>query len=198
MDSLLWASYCYNPFATSANDGWLSPHERSVLWEPPALVVATGFGIGPPSAHLRKPEYKARLCHFLNFGYNHRRDCFKLLDADAGKVIYSCDITRYHPKAPLIPPINADRCQPTALQEDIYVPAPAPGPDPGPAPAPAPAPTPATLPTPAPAPKPVSQLGYHHLHGRLNPWLRSSHALDANYTIRNMRRPGGHVTKPVQ
>lgn len=59
--------------------------------------------------------------------------------------------TRSAPR--LIPPVDADRCPPTASQDDMHVVAAL-----GPAPAlpPAPAPTPASVLTRAPAPTPTS------------------------------------------
>ena len=91
--------------------------------------------------------------YFLNFGYNHGRDYYKLLDAETGKVVFSRDATWHHPEAPLILPATAAGNPPAAPPEDIYVPMPTPVPSvavPSPALAPA-----ATLPPP-PTPLPTS------------------------------------------
>ena len=56
----------------------------------------------------RKTDPRARMCYFLNFGYNHGRDCYRLLDAETGRVAYSRDVTWHHSKAPWITtPIRA-------------------------------------------------------------------------------------------
>ena len=100
---------------------------------------------------------RARLCYFLNFGYNHGHDCHKLLDAETGKVVLSRDVTGHHPKTSLISLATAVGNPPTAPPGDIYVPMPTPMPSvaaPAPAPVPpAPAPAPSSTPVvPAPAP----------------------------------------------
>ena len=41
----------------------------------------------------RKTDPRARMCYFLNFGYNHGRDCYRLLDAETERVAYSRDVT---------------------------------------------------------------------------------------------------------
>ena len=124
MESLLWASECFNRSATAANDGWLSPHEIFYGNRPP-LPLLPFF---QPAYHRvprqRKSDARARPCYFLNFGYNHGHDCHKLLDAETGKVVYSRDVTWHHPETPLIPPATAVGNSPTAPPEDIYVPMP--------------------------------------------------------------------------
>ena len=153
MESVLWASEYFNRSATSANEGWLSPHEVFYGSRPPLSLLPFFKPAYHRVPNTRKTEPRARLCYFLNFGYNHGRDCYKLLDAETGKVIYSRDVTWHHPQAPLIPPVNADRSPPTALQEEIYVHVPiVPAPTPAPTPTSAPAPTSAPVPTPAPEP----------------------------------------------
>ena len=110
----------------------------------------------------RKTEPRANLCYFLNFGYNHGYDCSKLLDAEIGKkIVFSCDVTWYHPEAPLILPATAVGNPPAVPPEDIYVPIPTPvpivaTPSPAPAPVPAHAPAPAPAATPAPTYVPTS------------------------------------------
>ena len=54
------------------------------------------------------------------FGYNHEWDCYKLLGAETGRIIFA----RRHmalPRGTLNPPVNPDRSPPTALYEDIYL-----------------------------------------------------------------------------
>ena len=154
MESLLWASECFNRSTTAANDGWLSPHG-----DHPPLPLLPFF---QPAYHhrvaqQRKSDPRSCLCYFLNFGYNHGHDCLKILDAETGKVLFSCDVTWYHPEASFIPPVTAVGNLSTAPPEDIYVPILTPVPSvaaPAPAPVP-PAPAPATTPTPVPAPAPT-------------------------------------------
>ena len=92
---------------------------------------------------LRKTDPRARLCYFLFFGYNHGRDCYRLLDAEMGRVAYSCDVTWHHPETPWTAPIHAARTVPS---RDIYVPMSQSVPVASPSPAPV-----ATPPAPAPA-----------------------------------------------
>ena len=164
MESLLWASAYFNRSATAANDGWFSPHKIFCGNRPP-LPLLPFF---QPAYHRvprqRKSDPRARLCYFLNFGYNHEHDCHKLLDAETGKVVIWRDVTWHHPEAPLIPPADAVGNPPTAPPGDIYVPMPTPMPSvaapahapvpPTPAPAPSPTPVPAPAPTPAPPTSP--------------------------------------------
>ena len=161
MESLLWASECFNRSASAANDGWLSPLEIFYENRPP-LPLLPFF---QPAYHRvprqRKSVTRARLCCFLNFDYNHGHDCHKLLDAETEKVVFSRDVTWHHPEAPLIPPATAVGNPPTAPPGDIYVLMPAPMPSvaapapasvrPAPAPAPSPTPVSASAPTPAPS-----------------------------------------------
>ena len=58
---------------------------------------------------------------FINFGNNHGRDCYRLLDAETGRVAYSRDVTWFQSETPWIIPI---RVAPTELPRDIYVPMP--------------------------------------------------------------------------
>ena len=168
VESLLWASECFNRSATAANDGWLSPHKIFYGSRLP-LPLLPFFRLAyhrVPRQHEIDP--RARLCYFYNFGYNHGHDCHKLLDAETGKVIFSRDVTWHNPEVPLIPPATAVGNPPIAPPEDIYGPmpvpsvtAPAPAPvPPVPAPAPSPTPVPASAPTPAtlrpPPPIPMS------------------------------------------
>ena len=93
LELLLEASECFNKVAISVNDEWLSSHEM-FLREPPALATkslppadlspcTTTAGDGSPG----------RMCYFFNIGYNHERECYRLLDVDTGRVAYSHDAT---------------------------------------------------------------------------------------------------------
>ena len=104
MESLLWASECFNRSATAANDGWLSLHDIFYGGRPllPLLPFFQPAYHRVPRQH--KSDTRARLCYFFNFGYNHGHDCRKLLDAETGKIVFSRDVTWHNPEAPLIPP----------------------------------------------------------------------------------------------
>ena len=156
MESLLRASECFNRTATVGNDGWISPHE-SFYGSRPSLPLLPFF---QPAYHQvpsqRKSDSRDRPYYFLHFGYNHGRNCHKLLDAETGNIVFSRDVVRRYPEAPLILPASAVGNPPAVPPEDISVPmsmsvpiVAAPGPAPVP-PAPAPAPTPTPVPTPAP------------------------------------------------
>ena len=179
LESLLWASECYIRAATLVNDEWLSPHEIFYGSRPrlPLLLFLK------PAYHRvprqRKTDPRVCMCYFLNFGYNHGRDSYRLLDAGTGRVAYFRDVTWHHPETPSITPIRA---APTEPPSDIYVPMPQSVPVAAPSPAlvatplaPAPA---ATLPPPptrtskstAPIPPRVSREleheGYVEMPGR--------------------------------
>ena len=143
LESLLWASECYNRAATSVNDEWLSPHEIFYGSRPRLPLLP----FRQPAYHRvprqRKTDPRARMCYFLNFGYNHGRDCYRLLDAETGRVAYSRDVTWHHPETPWITQIRAAPKEPP---RDIYVPMPQSVPVAAPSPAPV-----ATPPAPAPA-----------------------------------------------
>ena len=113
----------------------------------------------PHESRQRKSDPCARLCYFLNFGYNYWHERHQLLDTVTGKVVFSRDVTWYHPEAPLIPPATAVGNSPTAPPKNIYVPMSTPVPSvAAPAPAPVPpahAPTPSSTPIPAPTPMPA-------------------------------------------
>ena len=154
LDSLLWASECYNRAATSVNDDWLSPHEIFYGSRPrlPLLPFLQPAYYRVPRQ--RKTDPRARMCYSLNFGYNHGRDCYRLLDAETGRVAYSRDVTWHHPETPWITSIRA---APTEPPRDIYVPMPQSVPVAAPSPAPVAAPSPAPVATP-PAPASAATL----------------------------------------
>ena len=126
------------------NDAWLSPHEIFYGSRPrlPLLPFLQ------PAYHRvprqRKTDPRARMCYFLNFGYNHGRDCYRLLDGETGRVAYSRYVTWHHPEVPWI--TTPIRAAPTEPPRDIYVPMPQSLPVAAPSPAPV-----ATPPAPAPA-----------------------------------------------
>ena len=68
LESLLWASECYNRAATSVNDEWLSPHE--IFYESRPRLPLLPFL--RPAYHRvprqRKTDPRARMYYFLNFG----------------------------------------------------------------------------------------------------------------------------------
>ena len=86
---------------------------------------------------------RARMCYFLNFGYNHGWDCYRLPYAETGRIACSRDVTWHHPETPWITPIRATPIEPS---RDIYVPMPLSVPVAAPSPVPV-----ATPPAPAPA-----------------------------------------------
>ena len=53
-----------------------------------------------------KPNPQVRPCFFMKFGYNHSSDCFKVMDADMGMVMYSRDMTWHQPCKPLTFPVS--------------------------------------------------------------------------------------------
>ena len=75
MESVLWASEGFDRSATTANGGMLSPYEIFYGSRPPMPTLP----FCKPAYH-RIPRHgkldrQARLCYFLNFGYNHGSDC---------------------------------------------------------------------------------------------------------------------------
>ena len=122
---------------------WLSPHEIFYGSRPRLSLLP----FLQPTYHRvprqRKTDLRARMCYFLKFRYNHGRDCYRLLDAETGRVAYSRDVTWPHPETPSITPIRA---APTEPPRDIYVPMPQSVPVAAPSLAPF-----TTPPTPAPA-----------------------------------------------
>ena len=119
LESLLWASDCYNRAVTSVNDEWLSPHARFYGSRPrlpllPFLQLA--YHRVPRQ---RKTDPQAGMCYLIKFRYNHGWGCYRLLDAETGRVAYSRDVIWHHPETPGITPI---RDAPSEPPRDIYVP----------------------------------------------------------------------------
>ena len=93
LESLLWASECYNRAATSVNDEWLSPHEIFYGSRPQLPLLPFLQSAYHRVPRQRKTHPRARVCYFLNFGYNHGRNCYRVLDAEMGRVTYLRDVT---------------------------------------------------------------------------------------------------------
>ena len=111
---------------------------------------------GVPRQH--KTEPRARLCYSLDFRNNHGHDCYKLLDAETGKVEVARDVMGHHSEVPLMLPTTAVGNPSFLSPEDFYVlmskPVPiiaALAPAPAPSPVPAPAPTSASTTPPPPS-----------------------------------------------
>ena len=51
-----------------------------------------------------KLDRQARLCYFLNFGYNHGSDCLRIMDAETRRIVHSRDVTWHQSREPLISP----------------------------------------------------------------------------------------------
>ena len=91
-----------------------------------------------------KLDRQARLCYFLNIGYNHGSDWVKIMDAETGRIVHSRDVTWQQPREPLISPaltVGSEVPQSpsgTATPECIYI-QPAPAATTAPAAAPVPA-----------------------------------------------------------
>ena len=51
-----------------------------------------------------KMDSQACPCFFLNFGYNHGSDCFKIMVAETGRIAHSRSVTWHQPREPLIYP----------------------------------------------------------------------------------------------
>ena len=102
MESILWASEGFNRSTTTANSGMLSPHEVFFGGRPPMPVLP----LCKPAYHRvprqSKIDRQVRPRFFLNFEYSHGSDCFKIMDAEAGRVVHSRDVTWHQPREPLI------------------------------------------------------------------------------------------------
>ena len=104
MESVLWASEGFNRSATKANGGMLSPYEIFYESHPPMPTLP----FCKPAYHRiprhGKLDLQARLCYFLNFGYNHGSDCIKIMDAETERIVHSRNVTWHQPREPLISP----------------------------------------------------------------------------------------------
>lgn len=111
----------------SASNHW--PHRRTTdgfssrrvyASLPPLSLLAFSRPAYHRVPRQRKTEPRACLSYLLKFDSNYRSDCYKLLYVKTIEVTYTRDVISPHPKAPLIVPLNAIKCQPTALLEDTY------------------------------------------------------------------------------
>ena len=165
LESLLWASECYNRAATSVNDEWFSPYEIFYGSRPrlPLLPFLQ------PTYHRvprqRKTDLRACMCYFLKFRYNHGRDCYRLLDAETSLIrATSPGTTRKHRESPRSGPRQQNRRR-TSTSPCCSL-----------------CPSPRHLLHPSPLRQlPHRQRHYRHrLHERRTPRLRSPRALAAN------------------
>ena len=104
MESVLWASEGFNRSATTANGGMLSPYEVFYGSRPPMPVLPFCKPAYDRVPRHGKLDRQARPCYFLNFGYNHGSDCFKIMDAETGRIVHSRDVTWHQSQEPLISP----------------------------------------------------------------------------------------------
>ena len=104
MESVLWAFEVFNRSATTANSGMLSPHKVFFGSRPPMPVLPFCKPAYHHVSRQSKLDRQARPCYFPSFGYNHGSDCFKVMDAEAGRIVYSRDVTWHQPWEPLISP----------------------------------------------------------------------------------------------
>ena len=124
MESILWASEGFNRSATTANSSMLSPHEVFFGSRPPMAVLP----FCKPAYHRvprqSKLDRQARSYYFLNFGYNHGSDCFKVMDAETGRIVFSRDVTWPQPREPLIfpaPTVESSVPSPPGAEMPDYV-----------------------------------------------------------------------------
>ena len=103
-ESVLWASEGFNRSATTANSGMLSPHEVFLGSRPPMPLLPFCKPAYYRIPWQTKMDRQARPCFFLNFGYNHGGDCFKVVDAETGRIVHSRDVTWHQPRERLISP----------------------------------------------------------------------------------------------
>ena len=149
------------------NGEWLSSHEI-FYGNRPRLPLLPFLR---PAYHRvprqRKTDPRAHICYFSNFGYNHWRDCYRLLDAETGRVAYSRDVTCTTRKNRESPRSGLRQQNHRGIST---------------APCCSLCPSPRHLLYPSPLRQlPPQQRHYrHHLHQRRTPRLRSPRALAAN------------------
>ena len=101
-ESVFRASEGFNRSMTTANSGMLSMHKVFFGGRMPMPVLP----FCKPAYHRVPPlsitDPQARPYLFLNFGYNHGSDCFKIMDAETGRVVHSHDVTRHQRPKPLV------------------------------------------------------------------------------------------------
>ena len=185
LESLLWASECYNRAATSVNDEWLSPHKIFYGSRPPLPLPPF---LQPPYHRVprqRKTDPRARMCYFLFLGiitggiatgsWMRRRGGSLIRATSPGTTRKHRGSTRSRPRQQNRRGISTSpwRSLCPSLRHLLH-------------------------------PSPLHQLPhrqrhYHHrLHERRTPRLRSPRALAANWNTRDTWRcPGGRVARPV-
>ena len=147
MESILWASEGLSRSATTANSDMLSPHEVFFRGRPPMPVLPFCTPVYHRVPRQSKINRQTRPYFSLNFGYNHRSDFFKIMDAETGRVAHSRDVIWHQPREPLIFPALTVRSgvpQPSSGAETpdyVYI-----------------QPTPSATATPAAAPVPASSI----------------------------------------
>ena len=104
MESIVWASERFNRSATKANSGMLSPYEVFFGSRPPMPVLPSCKPAYHRVPRQGKLDHQARQFYFLDFGYNHGSDCFKIMDAETGRIVHSRDVTWHQPREPFISP----------------------------------------------------------------------------------------------
>ena len=105
---------------------WIFPHLIFYGSRPPLPLLPFTQPVDHRVTLQRKREPRSHLYYFINFGYNHGRDCYKLLDAETGKFVFSRDVTWHHPDVPLILPATAVGNPLAAPPQEIYVTMPTP------------------------------------------------------------------------
>ena len=104
LESVFSAAEAFSRSATSANAEIFST-QKVVHGRRPSLPLLPFFQL---SYHRfpqqRRTDPRARTCFFLNFGYNHGRDCYRVMDAMAGMMVHYRGVTSHQPREPLILP----------------------------------------------------------------------------------------------
>ena len=104
MESVLWASEGFKRSATTANSGMLSPPEIFFGSRPPMPVLPLCKPAYDRVPRQSKMDHQTPPYYFLNFGYNHGSDCFKVINAETGRIVHSRDVTWHQPREQLISP----------------------------------------------------------------------------------------------
>ena len=76
---------------------------RGVFRGPPPMPVLPFYKLAYHCVPSRsKMDPQAPPCFPLNFGYNHGSDCFKIVDAETGRVVHSRNVTWHQSREPII------------------------------------------------------------------------------------------------
>ena len=108
LEAILWGAECMNRSATTANADMMSPHE-ACYGSPPELKMLEFFQPGYMRVVRDKKSQSQTVARsFLNGGYDHPSDCFKVLKASTGAICCTRDVTWAHPRTSLVtPPLSA-------------------------------------------------------------------------------------------